>query len=110
MSSASAVATGVLGTAYTVITAGLGGVGLLAFGYRWIVPGSTLDDTKAERDEWKALYEQERQAHQATIAAFTASSQRSDAGVEAAKVTIALVEALRGSQTPPPGPRSPAGG
>lgn len=105
--SSSAVAAGVLGTAYTVITAGLGGVGLLAFGYRWIVPGASLDDVKSERDQWRGLYEREREAHQATITAFTASSQRSDAGVEAAKVTIALVEALKGSQS---GTKDPGGG
>jgi hypothetical protein len=93
----SGVASSILGTAYDVITSGLAGIGLLAFYNRWIVPGATLADVQAERDQWKALYEQERTAHQATIAAFTASSQRSDAGVEAAKVTIALVEALKGS-------------
>jgi len=107
----SGVAASVLSTAYNVITAGLGGIGLLAFFNRWIVPGATLDDVKTERDQWKALYEQERTAHQATIAAFTASSQRSDAGVEAAKVTIALVEALKGSTPTSGGPgrsQSPA--
>jgi hypothetical protein len=89
------VATSILGTAYTVITSGLGGIGLIAFYQRWIVPGGTLTDMKDERDEWKALYEREREAHQATRDAFAAASQRGDAGVEAAKATVALIDALR---------------
>lgn len=92
---ASDVATSVLGTAYEVITAGLGGIGLIAFFYRWIVPGSTLDDVKKERDEWRVLYEKERESHQATRDAFAAASQRSDAGVEAARGYAALIRALR---------------
>jgi hypothetical protein len=98
------VANSVLGTVYTVITSGLGGIGLIAFYQRWIVPGAALDDMKAERDEakaerdqWKTLYEREREAHQATREGLIAASQRGDAGVEAAKVTISLVEALRGT-------------
>jgi hypothetical protein len=91
----SGLASSILSTTYTVITTGIGGVGLLAFWNRWIVPGATLDDVKGERDEWKVLYEREREAHQATRDAFQAASQRGDAGVEAAKVTVALIEALR---------------
>jgi hypothetical protein len=92
------IASSILGSVTTVITTGISGVGLVAFYARWIVPGATLDDVKSERDEWKALYEQERQAHQATRDAYVAASQRGDAGVESAKVTLAIVEALK----PPP--------
>jgi hypothetical protein len=99
----SGVATSILGTAYAVITTGLGGIGLLAFFFRWIVPGSVLDDARTERDEWKALYEEERKAHQATKDAYAAASQRSDAGVEAARVAVALVDAFKGAATLPPG-------
>lgn len=108
---ASDVATSVLGTAYEVITAGLGGVGLIAFFYRWIVPGSSLEDMKKERDEWKALYDKEREAHQATRDAFAAASQRSDAGVEAARGYAALVRALREDATRQlPGTKDPGSG
>lgn len=81
--------------AYDVVTSGLGGIAILAFWQRWIVPGAAYNDIKTERDEWKQLYEKEREAHQATREAFTAASQRSDAGFEAAKVTTALIDALR---------------
>lgn len=111
----SVVGSSILGTAYTVITSGLGGIGLLAFYQRWIVPGAALDDVKAEmanvkaeRDEWKALYEREREAHQATREGLIAASQRGDAGVEAAKVTISLVEALR--RTDPQVAKDPGSG
>lgn len=92
---ASEVASSILGTVVNVIEAGLGGIGLLAFFYRWIVPGAALDDMKKERDEYKALFEKEREAHQATRDAFAAASQRSDAGVEAARGYAALFRALR---------------
>lgn len=81
--------------AYEAVTSGLGGLGLLAFWQRWIVPGSAYADMKNERDQWKSMYEKEREAHQATRDAFIASSQRSDAGVEAARVTVQLIDALR---------------
>jgi hypothetical protein len=94
------LASSIFGDINAALETGLAGIAILSFYFRWIVPGAAMNDVKSERDQWKVLYEQERQAHQATIAAFTASSQRSDAGVEAAKVTIALVEALKGSNPP----------
>jgi hypothetical protein len=107
----SGIASGVLGTAYTVLTTGIAGIGLLAFWNRWIVPGSTLVDAQKERDEWKLLYEKEREAHQATREALAAASQRSDAGVEAAKVTVALIDALRRADRGElPGARGPGSG
>lgn len=93
----SGVASSVLSTAYAVITSGLGGIGLIAFWNRWIVPGAALTDMKEERDGWKEMYEKERLAHEATRQAWAAASQRSDAGVEAGKVTLALIDALRGN-------------
>lgn len=102
MAVSSGVASSILGTAEAVLTTGLGGVGLLAFFNRWIVPGSSLEDMRSERDEWKSLYEKEREAHQATRDAFTAASQRADAGVESARVAVALVDALRRRELPGP--------
>lgn len=107
---ASDVAASVFGTAYDVVTAGLGGIGIIAFFYRWIVPGASLEDMKDERDEWRALYEKEREAHQATRDAFAAASQRSDAGVEAARGYAALIRALRDDVRPAvPGKVEPSG-
>jgi len=100
------VVSDILQPAIDVLTTGLGGVGLLAFFNRWIVPGSSLEEMKEERDEWKKLYEKEREAHQATRDAFAAASQRSDAGVEAARGYAALIRALREDerrQLPGPG-------
>jgi hypothetical protein len=94
----SVVSSDLLGAAYTAVTTGIGGVGLVAFFNRWIVPGSSLEEMREERDEWQALYDKEREAHQATRDAFAAASQRGDAAIEAAKVTAALVEALRRQQ------------
>lgn len=100
----STVAQTIFGTAYDVITSGLGGIAIVSFWQRWIVPGSAYSDMRAERDEWKNLYMTERAAHQATRDALVASSQRSDAGVEAAKTVVSLVTALRSDvKSLPPG-------
>lgn len=102
------VAQSVFQTAYQLVTAGLGGIGLLAFWNRWIVPGSSVDDMKKERDEWKALYEKEKEAHDATRQAYIAASARSDAGVEAARGYAALIRALREDERRQlPGPKDP---
>jgi hypothetical protein len=105
---ASEVAASFFQTVYQVVTAGLGGIGLIAFFQRWIVPGSTLEDMRKEREEWKALYDKEREAHQATRDAFAAASARSEAGVEAARGYAALMRALRDDVgRPPPGTKDP---
>lgn len=85
----------IFSTVYDVVTSGLGGIAIVGFWQRWIVPGSAYTDMRDERDEWKALYEKEREAHQATRDALILSSQRSDAGVEAARLALPLIEVIR---------------
>lgn len=107
---ASDVAQGVFQTAYEVITSGLGGVAIIAFWNKWIVPGSSVDDERKRADEWKALYFREVEAHQATRDAYAAASARSDAGVEAARGYAALIRALRQDEVRQlPGTKDPDG-
>lgn len=78
-----------------LLNAGAGFLVILLIVFGFLVPKPAADHLLKEKDEWKSLYEKERDAHQATRDALVLASQRSDAGVEAAKVTSSLIDALR---------------
>lgn len=85
----------------TLVSAGVAGIGLFAFIMGWIVPRSTHQEAQAQRDDWKAMYEHERDSHQATRDAMLLAAQRADAGIEAAQVAKMFLEAVRSRQSLP---------
>jgi hypothetical protein len=75
----------------------LGGVLFLIIA-GFLVPKRSHDDIKADAADWKAAYGDERKAHQATRDALVLANERTEAAVEAAKLTrMLLEEAKRGS-------------
>lgn len=100
---ASDLAQGVVQVISEVLSAGLAGVGVLAFWSRWIVPGSAVDDERKRTEEWKELYFKEVEAHKATRDAAAASAARAEAGVEAARGYAELIRALREDARGPKG-------
>jgi hypothetical protein len=86
---------------YNLLTiAGVAGLWVVAFLFDWIVTRRVYDKAVADGLEWKRLYEHERDAHAATRTALELAGQRADAGVEAAKVTKALIDGLRSADRP----------
>ena len=80
---------------------GVAGIGLFAFIMGWRVPRATYQEAQTQRDDWKAMYEHERDSHQATRDAMLLASQRADAGVEAAPVAKIFLEAVYSRQSLP---------
>lgn len=80
--------------------AGVAGVWVVAFLFDWIVTRKVYEKAVTDGLQWKALYEHEREAHQATREALTLANQRAEAGVEAARVTKALIDGLRAADRP----------
>lgn len=78
-----------------ILDAGVAGLGVVAFTVGWIVPRHTFQAAKEEAAQWKALYEHEQESHEKTREALIVNTQRVEAGVEAARTTQMLVEALR---------------
>jgi hypothetical protein len=72
----------------------LGGV-LFLIVAGFLVPKRSHDDIKAEAADWKAAYGDERKAHQATRDALILANDRTEAAVEAAKLTRMLLEEAR---------------
>lgn len=72
----------------------LGGVLFLIIA-GFLVPKRSHDDTKADAANWRAAYNDERQAHQATRDALVLANERTEAAVEAAKLTRMLLEEAR---------------
>lgn len=85
----------------TLVSAGVAGIGLFAFIMGWIVPRATYQEAQAQRDDWKAMYEHERDSHQATRDAMLLAAQRADAGIEAAQVAKIFLEAVHSRQSLP---------
>jgi hypothetical protein len=69
-----------------------------------LVPKRAHEDTKAEAANWRAAYDDERKAHQATRDALVLANERTEAAVEAAKLTRMLLEEAR--RDPGGGPRA----
>ena len=67
-------------------------VALLLLG--WLIPKGAHEQMKADRDEWKAAYEREREAHAATRDALAEASKAAAAAVETARTTTALLSHL----------------
>lgn len=67
-------------------------VALLLLG--WLVPKGAHEQMKDDRDEWKAAYQRERDAHQATRDALAEASKAATAAVETARTTTALLSHL----------------
>ena len=67
-------------------------VALLLLG--WLIPKGAYEQMKADRDEWKAAYEREREAHAATRDALAEASKAAAAAVETARTTTALLSHL----------------
>jgi len=59
-----------------------------------LIPRPTLEDVKADRDEWRDAYQTEAQAHRATREALAAANERADAAVETARAANSLLGAL----------------
>lgn len=75
----------------------LGGVLFLIIA-GFLVPKRSHDDAKADAANWRGAYDNEREAHQATRDALVLANERTEAAVEAAKLTrMLLEEAKRGS-------------
>ena len=86
---------------YDMLTiAGVAGLWVVAFLFDWIVTRKVYEKSVADGLAWKALYEGERDAHQDTRNALALASQRAEAGVEAARVTKALIDGLRSADKP----------
>lgn len=80
--------------------AGVAAVWVTAFLFDWIVTRKTYEKAVADGNQWKSLYEHERDAHQDTRMALALANQRADAGVEAARVTKVLIDGLRAADKP----------
>lgn len=66
---------------------------LLLLGF--VVPRPTVQDIKADRDEWRLAYETEAQAHQATRDALASANERAEAAVETARTANAILSVAR---------------
>jgi hypothetical protein len=77
-----------------LIQYGVLGVMCLLLLLGWVVPKPTVDDVKADRDEWKTAYETEAQAHQTTRDALAAANQRAEASLETARTANAVLASL----------------
>lgn len=78
-----------------IAAAGVAGVWVMAFLFDWVVTRKAYQKSEDEAAMWRSNYEHERDAHQATREALQIAVQRTEAGVEAAKMATMLVEALR---------------
>lgn len=63
----------------------------VAFLKRWILPQGTYDEVKADRDEWRAAYERERDAR-------LAAEQTSKAALEGLGAMNQLLGEIRATQ------------
>lgn len=59
-----------------------------------LVTKGHLEQTKTERDQWRAAYEKERDAHEQTRDALGELTRTSTAALETAKTTAALLTNL----------------
>lgn len=59
-----------------------------------LIPKPTVDDVKADRDEWRNAYQTETQAHAATREALAAANERAEVAVETARTANALLASL----------------
>ena len=73
---------------------GVPGVVLLLILLGWLVPKGAHAQIVNDRDAWKAAYEKERDAHQATRDALADSSRSAVAAVETARTTAGLLDRL----------------
>jgi hypothetical protein len=71
------------------------GIGIVLYQLGLIVPKPVLERADAEAANWRAAYEDERKAHQATRDALVLASDRAEAAVETAKLTRMLLEEAR---------------
>jgi hypothetical protein len=61
---------------------------------------SEMEQTTADRDQWRKAFEDERTAHQATRESLAVASDRAEAAVEAARVTAKLLEVIQQRKDP----------
>jgi len=73
---------------------GVPGVVVLLLLLGWLVPKGAHEQMKADRDEWKAAYDKERLAHEATRDALADAARAAAAAVENARTTTALLTNL----------------
>jgi hypothetical protein len=59
-----------------------------------LVPKPSVDDIKADRDEWRQAYMTEASAHAATREALKDSNDRAEVAVETARTANALLASL----------------
>lgn len=74
---------------------GVAGVWVVAWLKRWIVSPREVEQAESERDEWKQLYMQEREAHERTRDALRLSSERGESTAEALQLVAGVMNALR---------------
>lgn len=82
--------------------AGVAGFWVVSYLKGWQVPRASHQETcderdraLADRDEWKQLYLEEREAHLHTRDAMIAANQRGDAAMESGRVVASVMEAFR---------------
>jgi hypothetical protein len=73
---------------------GPGGVVILLLLSGVLVTKGHLQEVKAERDQWRAAYQQEEQGHNETRSALAESSRAASAAVETARTTAGLLSNL----------------
>lgn len=84
-----------------IMNAGAVGLWLFAFLRRWIVLPSEVASAEKERDEWKRMFREERQAHDRTRDGLQAALQRTESGVEASRMIATAIAAVQGRDVPP---------
>lgn len=78
----------------SILQWGVPGVVVVLLLLGWLVPRGAHEQMKSDRNEWRAAYERERDAHAATRDALADSAKSASAAVETARTTTALLSTL----------------
>ena len=88
---------------------GVAGIWIVAWLRGWIRSPAESESAQKECRQWRAMYLEEREAHERTREAFREAGMRAQAAVDTSQLLAGALAAVRAAHEAPPAPRAQPG-